>query len=147
MIFREANINDIKQIQRVRHSVKENVLSNPALVTDEDCEEFLTKRGKGWVCEIENNVVGFAIADLKENNIWALFIQPEFEKKGIGKKLHAIMLNWYFTQTKKDVWLGTSPNTRAATFYRLHGWKEIGTHGKGEIKFEMGFDEWKKIKN
>ena len=147
MIFREANINDIKQIQIVRHSVRENVLSNPTLVTDEDCEEFLTKRGKGWVCEIENNIIGFAIADLKENNIWALFVQPEFEKKGIGKKLHAIMLNWYFTQTKKDVWLGTAPNTRAATFYRLHGWKEVGTHGKGEIKFEMDFDEWEKIKN
>jgi hypothetical protein len=47
MIFREANINDIKQIQRVRHSVKENVLSNASLVTDEDCKEFLTERGKG----------------------------------------------------------------------------------------------------
>ena len=46
MIFREANINDIKQIQIVRHSVKENVLSNPAFVTDEDCEDFFTKRGK-----------------------------------------------------------------------------------------------------
>ena len=146
MIFREANINDIKQIQRVRHSVKENVLSNPALVTDEDCEEFLTKRGKGWVCEIENNIIGFAIADLKENNIWALFVQPEFEKKGIGKKLHAIMLNWYFQQTKEKVWLGTAPNTRAATFYKMLGWKEVGTHGKGEIKFEMNFNEWKKLR-
>ena len=146
MIFREANISDIKQIQRVRHSVKENVLSNPALVTDKDCEEFLIKRGKGWVCEIENNVVGFAIADLKENNIWALFVQPEFEKKGIGKKLHATMLNWYFTQTKKDVCLGTAPNTRAAIFYRMLGWKEVGTHGKGEIKFEMNFNEWQKLR-
>ena len=145
MIFREANINDVEQIQIVRHSVKENVLSNPDLVTDEDCVEFLTKRGKGWVCEIGNNIVGFAIADLKENNIWALFVEPEFEKKGIGKKLHATMLNWYFDQTKKNVWLGTAPDTRAATFYKLNGWKENGTQGKGEIKFEMSLDNWKKI--
>ena len=144
MIFREANINDIKQIQSVRHSVKENVLSNPALVTDEDCEEFLTKRGKGWVCEIENNIVAFAIADLKDKNIWALFVQPEFEHIGIGKRLHKIMLDWYFAQGKKDVWLGTLPNTRAEIFYRMHGWKEVGTHGKGEIKFEMSLDNWKK---
>jgi hypothetical protein len=41
MIFREAEINDIPQIQVVRHAVKENVLSNPALVTDDDCREFL----------------------------------------------------------------------------------------------------------
>jgi hypothetical protein len=24
----------------------------------------------------------------------------------------------------------------------LNGWKEIGVHGKGEIKFEMNFEEW-----
>ena len=53
MIFREATIDDIKQIQVVRNSVKENTLSNPNLVTDKDCEEFLSIRGKGWVCEIE----------------------------------------------------------------------------------------------
>lgn len=148
MIFREATTNDIKQIQIVRHSVNENVLSNPALVTDKDCEEFLTQRGKGWVCEIENQIVGFAIVDLKEHNIWALFLQPTFEKKGIGKQLHTIMLNWYFTQTKEKLWLGTSPNTRAEGFYKKLGWKQVGTHGKGEIKFEMAYDSWlsKKIK-
>lgn len=69
MIFREATTNDIPQIQGVRHSVKENMLSNPALVTDAHCEEYLTVRGKGWVCEIENVIVGFAVADLKDKNI------------------------------------------------------------------------------
>ena len=81
MIFREANINDIKQIQRVRHSVKENSLPDPALVSDEDVKDFVSNKGKDWVCEFENDIVGFAIADLKENNIWALFVQPEFEKR------------------------------------------------------------------
>ncbi len=145
MIFREAEINDIRQIQLVRHSVKENVLSNPALVTDDDCEEFLTRRGKGWVCEIDNRIIGFAIADLKENNIWALFVHPEFEGKGIGDKLHEIMLNWYFNQDKENVWLGTSPKTKAEKFYRKHGWRETGVHGKNEIKFEMTFDEYNTI--
>ena len=139
MIFREANINDIKQIQRVRHSVKENSLSDRALVSDEDVKDFISNRGKDWVCEFENDIVGFAIADLKENNIWALFVQPEFEKKGIGRKLHTIMPDWYFNQRGQNVWLGTAPNTRAATFYKMLGWKEVGTHGKGELKFEMSF--------
>jgi hypothetical protein len=49
MNFREAKINDISQIQVVRHAVKENVLSDPALVTDDDCMEFISVRGKGWV--------------------------------------------------------------------------------------------------
>ena len=143
MIFREAQIEDIKEIQVVRNSVKENVLSDPALVTDRNCEDYITLRGKGWVCEINNSVIGFAIADLEENNIWALFLQPEYERKGIGKKLHDIMLEWYFSKTKEKVWLGTAPNTRAEMFYRKCGWKEVGKHGKGEIKFEMSYDDWK----
>jgi GNAT superfamily N-acetyltransferase len=142
MIFREAKIEDIKQIQIVRNSVKENTLSNPDLVSNKDCETFLFERGKGWVCDINAKIVGFAIVDLKENNIWALFIHPEFEKQGIGKKLHDIMLNWYFDQVKETVWLGTAFNTRAEVFYRKAGWKEVGLHGTKEIKFEMTYQNW-----
>jgi GNAT superfamily N-acetyltransferase len=93
MIFREAQAPDIPQIQMVRNLVKENTLSDPGLVTDEDCENYLLNRGKGWVCEIENRIVGFAIVDVVDHNVWALFVHPEFEKKGIGGKLHDAMLN------------------------------------------------------
>ena len=143
MTFREANKADIKQIQIVRNAVTENTLSDPELVTDADCLEFISKRGKGWVCEIDGQIIGFSIADLKENNIWALFVHPDYDKQGIGRQLHDLMLNWYFKQTTKNVWLGTEPGTRAETFYRKSGWKEIGIHGKGEIKFEMTFENWK----
>ena len=143
IVIREARPEDIPQIQVVRNSVKENTLSDPGLVTDQDCEEFLFQRGKGWVSEAEGQVVGFSIADLKENNIWALFVHPDFENRGIGRKLHDIMLDWYFEQKKDDLWLGTSPGTRAENFYRKSGWKETGTHGKGEVKFEMTYEHWK----
>ncbi|AZA80122.1 N-acetyltransferase [Chryseobacterium sp. G0186] len=146
MTIREARPEDISQIQIVRNSVKENTLSDPSLVTDRDCEEFLFERGKGWVCEADQILVGFSIVDLKENNIWALFLHPDFENKGIGSKLHDIMLDWYFEQKKDNVWLGTSPGTRAETFYRKSGWREVGNHGKGEIKFEMTYNNWKNKK-
>lgn len=143
MTYREANKADIKQIQIVRNSVTENTLSNPQLVTDNDCLEFITKRGKGWVCEIDNRIVGFSIADLEENNIWALFVHPDYDKQGIGRHLHDLMLDWYFNQTSKNVWLGTAPSTRAEIFYRKSGWTEVGIHGKGEVKFEMTVEQWK----
>lgn len=142
MLIREAKPADIKQIQVVRNLVKENMLSDPALVSDKDCEEFLFERGKGWVCEINAQIVGFAIADLKEHNIWALFLNPEFEKQGIGKQLHDTMLNWYFAQTNRSVWLSTAPGTRAELFYRKAGWTETGMYGKGEIRFEMSAESW-----
>jgi len=143
MIFREACLSDIPQMQVVRHSVKENILSNPALVTDKDCEEFLFTRGKGWVCEVDELIVGFSIADLKKNNIWALFVHPGHESKGIGKKLHNLMIDWYFEQTKETVWLGTAPGTRAEKFYNFMGWKEVGKHGEKEIKFEMSYEAYR----
>src|ERR1051326_3232803 len=147
MIFREASAGDIPQIQIVRNSVKENTLSDPGLVTDEDCENYLHNRGKGWVCEIENRIVGFAIVDVVNHNVWALFVQPGFDGKGVGKKLHDAMLDWYFAQTNSAIWLGTAPDTRAEKFYRQAGWKETGIHGKGEIKFEMTVANWKRNMN
>lgn len=142
MTIRQATINDIQQIQAVRNAVKENTLSDPGLVTDEDCATFITTQGKGWVCEIDGKIAGFAIADLRGNNIWALFMHPNFEKKGIGRLLHDTMLNWYFEQTTANVWLSTAPQTRAAGFYRKAGWKETGTYGRSEIKFEMSHHDW-----
>ncbi|MBC7937401.1 MAG: GNAT family N-acetyltransferase [Rhizobacter sp.] len=147
MIFREARVSDIPQIQVVRNAVKENRLSNPALVSDADCEEFMMDRGKGWVCITNDTVVGFAIADLKEDNIWALFVDPVFEGKGIGKQLHCLMMDWYFTQNKQHVWLGTSPGTKAEIFYANHGLTATGTVHKNETKFEMTATEWKLFKN
>jgi GNAT superfamily N-acetyltransferase len=145
MTFRDAWTSDITQMQSVRSSVKENVLSNPALVTSGDYEEYITVRGKGWVCEINDSIAGFSIADLKENNIWALFVRPEFEGRGIGRKLHDIMLDWYFSKTKEYVWLSTERKSRAEIFYKKAGWKEAGQYGKEEIKFEMTSKDWEYI--
>ncbi len=142
MIFREAVIADIPQIQVVRNAVTENTLSNPDLVPDKDVEDYIINRGKGWVCEIDKTIVGFAIVSVTDNNVWALFIQPGFDKKGIGKKLHDDMMDWYFSQTTASIWLSTTPGTRAEQFYRKAGWIATGAYGKGEIKFEMTKQQW-----
>lgn len=142
MIVREAFPNDIPEIQFVRNSVTENTLSDPGLVTDEDCHDYIIRRGKGWVCETENKIVGFSIVSVIDKNVWALFLHPGYERRGIGKKLHDVMIDWYFTQTTDTIWLSTSPGTRAEKFYRTAGWEEKGIYGKGEILFEMTCEKW-----
>ena len=143
MNFRQAIPEDIPQIQIVRNSVKENQLSNPNLIPDDLVEEFITKRGKGFVCEIDDKIVGFSIVNFVENNVWALFLLPEFEGKRIGKKLHQLMLDEYFSKTKETIWLSTEANSRAEIFYKKQGWKNAGFHGN-EVKFEMSFEDWRK---
>lgn len=142
MIFREAKVDDIVQIKTVRNAVKENTLSDPNLITDKDIKEYLISRGKGWVCKYHDKIVGFAIVDLVENSVWALFLLPEYEKQGIGRKLQELMLGWYFGQTQSKIELGTSPDTRAENFYRKSGWTETGKKDNGEIKFEMSYGQW-----
>jgi len=143
MILREATVADITGMHVVRVAVQENRLPDPALITPEDYEEFIMRRGKGWICEENNTIVGFAIVDMQDHNVWALFVQPGFDGKGIGRKLHDTMMDWYFNHTETTIWLGTAPGTRAEQFYRAAGWKEVGMHGK-EIKFEMQAAEYRR---
>jgi len=138
MLIREAQIADIEPMSVVRLAVRENVLSDPALVTYDDYVEYLTRRGCGWVAEVAGRIVGFAIVDLQEHNVWALFVHPDFDRRGIGRALHDTMLAWYFRQTSAPLWLSTEPGTRAEAFYRKAGWQEVGRTASGEVKFEMG---------
>lgn len=145
-MLREARLTDIPQMQRVRVSVKENTLSNPGLIKEKDYREYLSERGKGWLYEEDNVVVGFAIIDRVDNNVWALFIHPVSERKGIGRSLHKAMLDWYFSKTSDTIWLSTAPYTRAEKFYRKAGWKQNGFQPNGEIRFEMNIEDWKMLR-
>ncbi|GAB3827464.1 GNAT family N-acetyltransferase [Pontibacter rugosus] len=137
MLFRKATAADIEGMSRVRLAVHENKLSEPSRVTHESYRQMINEKGAGWVCEVVGQVVGFAIVDITTANVWALFVDPAHEAKGIGRKLHNNMLAWSFAQGLPKLWLGTGPGTRAEKFYRSAGWQEVGKQANGEIKFEL----------
>ena len=103
MLIRQAYTADIPSLTEVRFAVRENVLNNPALVTADDYVDYLTRRGKGWVAEEDGRLAGFAIADVQDHSIWALFVHPNYDRRGIGRALHDEMLKWYFAQTSEPV--------------------------------------------
>lgn len=142
MFIREAQIKDIPSLKVVRNSVLENTLSDPSLISDADYQAHILSKGKAWVCEMNNQITGFVMVDLIKHNVWALFVHPDHEKKGIGLQLHDTMLDWYFLQTDKPLRLGTEANTRAESFYRKAGWESIGQEANGEILFEMTLQVW-----
>lgn len=139
MNYRIATIKDYPGLHHVRMSVRENILSDPSRIAEADYRSMIEERGRGWVCEVDGKIIGFSIIDLLSQNIWALFLLPEFENQGIGKKLHDLMMEWAASQNIKSVWLSTSPNTRAEGFYKKMGWREVGVLESGEIKFECFF--------
>lgn len=145
IVVREAKTNDISRMHKVRVAVRENILPDPNLITAKEYEDFMVRRGKGWVCEQDNLIVGFSIVSVLDKNVWALFVEPGFEGKGAGKRLHDEMMNWYFSQTDETIWLGTAPKTKAERFYRKAGWKQTGVRPNGEIRFEMTKNDWERL--
>lgn len=137
MLIRLATIADYADMHRIRMSVRENALMNPAAVTFEQYRQMLEERGRSWICEIDGRPVGFAIGDLKDRNIWALFVEPGHEGRGIGRALHDAMVAWMFGMGATRLWLSTDPNTRAERFYQRAGWTHAGLTDHGEARYEL----------
>jgi GNAT superfamily N-acetyltransferase len=106
----------------IRLSVTENTLSDPARVTDEMYEDYLELSGCGWVAEIDGKVVAFSYADKVNASIWALFVHPNHEGRGLGKLLLERAAHWLFERGHDRVQLTTGANTRADRFYAAQGW-------------------------
>ncbi len=142
IFFRTAINDDILNLHAIRTAVTENILSDPGRITPTDYQEMLGVNGKGWVCEVNGEIAGFAIVDMKNKNIWALFVHPDFEGKGIGKELFRLMVDWAFEQGIDKLWLGTAPGTRAERLYLSIGWQKKGLEKSGEVRFECTKEMW-----
>jgi len=127
---------DIAAMHAIRLSVRENQLDDPGSVLPHHYQAFLTDAGRGWVAEIDGRLVGFAVADRVHSSIWALFVDPGFEGRGIGRKLHQTMIDWLFETGAGQIRLSTSPNTRAERFYRAAGWQPAGLKN-GEASYVL----------
>lgn len=134
--FRQANSNDIPAMSGIRLSVTENVLSDPRRITREMYEDFLEKCGRGWVAEYSGRIVGFCYADKINGSIWALFVCPGHEGKGLGKALLEQASDWLFAIGHDHIQLSTAANTRADRFYAAQGWaRQAG--GSSEIAYSL----------
>ncbi|MFZ6658200.1 GNAT family N-acetyltransferase [Undibacterium sp. TJN19] len=126
--FRRATEADVVTMARIRLEVKENTLSNPALVTHQMYMDYLDADGRGWVCENNDEIIGFSYAAKEDSSIWALFVAPGHEGLGAGQGLLKLAVDYLFASGNQEIKLGTAANTRADRFYAAQGWK------RGEMK-------------
>lgn len=140
---RSATVADIAEMHRVRTSVRENRLGDPAWIQPRDYEAMLTEHGRGWVAEADGRIAGFAVADRSRMNVWALFVDPDAEGRGVGRRLHEAMMEWFFAAAGAErVWLSTDPGTRAERFYQAAGWRYAGPEPNGEARYELSREQW-----
>lgn len=121
-IFRQATRDDIPEMARIRLAVTENRLRDPARVTRQMYEDFLERDGRGWVAQLDGATVAFSYANWTDGSIWALFVEPAHEGKGLAKVLLGLATDWLFGIGYAQVKLDTGAGTRADRFYMRQGW-------------------------
>lgn len=141
VIFREATASDMPGISIVRQSVIENPLSIEQLaargITNESVAAAFLKDLKGWVAESDGRIVGFSMADRETRSLWALFIMPTHEARGIGGRLYDLAIAWLRENGAHDLSLTTSAGTKAAAFYERRGWVLAGDAEYGDVRYEL----------
>jgi putative hydrolase of HD superfamily len=135
--LRQAVASDIPGIQLVRRLVRENRLVSLA-ISDEQVRAAIEDTGRGWVVESGGEVVAFAIGNAGDGNIWALFVHPDHEGRGHGRRMHDAMVEWLWSRGLERLWLTTAPGTRAQSFYEAAGWERVPHADAKELRYELG---------
>lgn len=133
-MIRVATRADLPRISEIRLTVRENVLSRPDKIVD--AVQYLIDRDAFWVFEDDGHIHGFSSADPRDGSIFALFMDPASEGRGIARALLDAACRHLTTAGHGRAWLSTDPGTRAERFYRHQGWRETGRTADGEIRFE-----------
>ncbi len=132
MKFREITKSDIDDILKIRVSTKENHFNMVDLaeigITPQSVSQWLDGSIKGWLCEISNKSVAFAMGDSATGEVLVIAIHPGYEQRGIGKKLMIHLQDWLWSFGHKELWLWSNPDNtvRAHGFYRHLGWQPTG---------------------
>jgi GNAT superfamily N-acetyltransferase len=133
-MIRKATRADHPRISEIRLSVRENRLSKPDLV--ESIANWIFDNSIFWVWEQDGAIQGFSAADPRNGTIFALFVHPSHEGRGIGRALLPLACQTLRDSGRAVATLTTAAGTRAERFYRLDSWTEIGRQDDGEIVFQ-----------
>lgn len=128
MILRTIEPADAPALIELRGRTRENALSAETLaqmgITAESVAARLRSTHRGWLCEVDRCLAGFAMGDRQSGELWVIAVAPEFEGRGIGSQLLAAVERWLWSCGWEALWLWTDvdESRRAYSFYLRHGW-------------------------
>lgn len=136
---RLALSSDIEGIFDVRTSVKENHLSREEMeqmgITESSVIDMIEKNRCAWVAVDNGKIIGFSMILPDEGSLFAAFVLPEYEGRGVGRSLVQLAEQELFKH-HEVAWLETDKNSRAAKFYKRLGWVEKENVSESDIRLE-----------
>lgn len=137
--IRPAVRGDVDAMFRIRCAVTENTLSVAELaelgITPAAIAERVTASPCAWVARDQGQVVGFAMVDLDDACLFAAFVEPAHQGRGLGVQLIQACETALF-QRHARAWLETAGDSRAARLYARLGWVRTEDLGNGDIRME-----------
>lgn len=130
LMYREITEADIPDLFVVRVQTHENRLTREELaalgITEESVREKMKGSFRGWLCEANGRMTGFAMGDRATGELWVIAVLPEYLGRGIGSALLRRVEGWLGACGCRQAWLTTDvdPALRAYTFYRQQGWED-----------------------
>ena len=131
MNVREITFDDIPAIFEVRIATWHNYQAVEQMtrlgITHESVKDLmLTGTHRGWLCEVEDKVVGFTMGNKANGEMWVVAVLKEHEGKGIGRILMSHVEGWLWSEGWPKIWLTTDPDpsARAVGFYKHIGWSD-----------------------
>jgi GNAT superfamily N-acetyltransferase len=133
-MIRKATRADYPRMSEIRFAVRENRLSKPDSIGP--VVDWLFENSVFWVWQEDGAIQGFSAADPRDGTIFALFVHPSYERRGIGRALLPLACDILEESGHATAVLTTEAGTRAERFYRSDGWTEVGRQDDGQIIFQ-----------
>lgn len=140
--IREATLDDVSGIIRVRQLALENELEAP--LTEAMLAHALQGVCKAYVADFNDEIIGFVLANPKNKSIWGLFVFEPFQGQGIGKALLDQAVSWLWQQRSglfrrkiKRIRLTTKQGSKAEQFYQKCGWQPLKAVANHEIEYVL----------
>lgn len=139
--IRRATVADIETLFDIRTSVRQNHLSREQMaelgITPAVLEEALEAGPCAWIAEVDGSAGGFAMVDRASAEVFALFVRPEWEGRGMGSALLRAAEAELFREHER-IWLLTDggDEIRANGFYLKQGWELVTRVDERDVRYE-----------
>jgi GNAT superfamily N-acetyltransferase len=134
LFYRSAASSDAPEVITLRGQTRENAVSVSGLASLGITVESWGKKIEagdlsGHVCTHDGRIVGYCFGDKHTGEVLVLALLPEYENRGIGRKLLSLVAEDLWSLGFKRLFLGCSrdPSSRSYGFYRHLGWRSTGT--------------------
>jgi len=129
-IIREMNINDLEEtVSLIRKTI---IITNSKDYSNEIIENLLDYYSlinyknmffnrKGYIALLDGRIIG--TVSCEANIIYSLFVDPEYQNKGVGKNLLERVEKYILDRGYKKIELSAS--LTAVPFYRKNGYVEL----------------------